>query len=141
MLSVNKLRSIHSANGLIPDRRMGLTLTAQVFHGSYLSKPADGHVNVATATEAFAGIAMEKKLGGAADGDVEVMTSREGLVLDNVAGATDKSAEGALVFASDDDTLTLTASTNVPIGRVEEFLAGTQCWVHYYADSVGGTYA
>ena len=140
-LSAAKLRSIHSALGVVPDRRMGLTLSAVVYQGAYLSRPADGYVNPAAVTQAFSGIAMETKTGGAADGDVEVMVSREGLVLDNVTGASAKSSEDALVYATDDDTLTTTAATNVPVGRIEEWLSGTQCWVHYYAGSLEQNYA
>ncbi len=140
-LAAKKTRPVHAANGIIPSRGMGVTAAAVVIQGAYLSKPADGYVNPAIVSEAFAGIAKESKTGGAADGDVVVQVDREGLVKDDVVGATAVGDEGALVYAIDDDTLTLTASTNVPMGRVEQWLGGTSCWVHFYVDSAGNTFA
>lgn len=140
-LSAAILRKFGTTKAVVPDRRMGVTLSAVVFQGAFCSSPADGYVNKATASEGFSGIALESKTGGAADGDVECMMSREGMVLMPVTGASDKSSEDALVYASDDNTLTTTASTNVPIGRIDEWVSGTTCWVHYYCGSVGGTYA
>lgn len=140
-LSAGVLRKFHADIGILPDRRAGLTAAAVVWQGAYLSHPADGYLNPAAVTEAFGGIAMETKTGGASDGDVEAMVSRDGIVQALVTGGTSKTLEGDLVYASDDGTLTTTAATNVPMGRIEEWLSGTLCWVHYYVDAAGGTLA
>lgn len=38
---------------------------------------------------------------------------------------------GATVYASDDDTFTLASTNNSSIGKVEEWVSGTTCWVYF----------
>ncbi len=52
----------------------------------------------------------------------------------DVAGAADATAQGKAVYASDDQTFTLTAG-NVAIGKVDEWVEGTKCWVQFNAAS------
>jgi len=49
----------------------------------------------------------------------------------DVVGVSSAASNGALVYASDDDTLTLTVGTNTKIGRVIEWISGTKCRVYF----------
>lgn len=82
---------------------------------------------VALSTHAFAGIAQR----GVASGE-NVRVRDKGKVVMPVTGASAASV-GAIVYASDDNTLTLTASTNVPVGAVARHISGTTCVVEFKA--------
>lgn len=83
--------------------------------------------SVAISTHSFAGIAIR----GVASGET-VRVQDRGKVLMPVTGATAASV-GAIVYASDDNTLTVTASTNVPVGTVARHVSGTTCVVEFKA--------
>jgi len=89
---------------------------------------ADGTAVVASpaiSTHAFAGIAIK----GATAGN-KVRVKESGKVVMAVTGASAASV-GAIVYASADDTLTLTASTNVPVGVVNRHVTSTTCVVAF----------
>ncbi len=73
-----------------------------------------------TTSDLFVGFAYSQcaNQGGAA-GAKNVTVRRSGLVQLPVTGVTTTTAPNVPVYASDDDTFTLTESTNVQIGRVE----------------------
>ncbi len=79
----------------------------------------------AISTHVFAGIAI---FGQTAGNKVDV--KHRGFVEMPVTGANNGSV-GAIVYASDDNTLTLTASTNVPVGYVHRYVSGTTCIVEF----------
>jgi hypothetical protein len=81
----------------------------------------------AISTHSFAGIAIK----GAVAGD-KVRLKHRGKVQMAVTGASAASV-GAIVYASADDTLTLTASTNVPVGQVLRNVTSTTCIVAFTA--------
>lgn len=81
----------------------------------------------AISTHAFAGVAEK----GCASGD-NVRLRTRGKVVMPVTGASAASV-GAIVYAVDDDTLTLTASTNVPVGYVSRHISSTECLVEFSA--------
>ena len=89
---------------------------------------SDGTAVVASpaiSTHSFAGIAIK----GAAAGE-KVQVKESGKVEMAVTGASAASV-GAIVYASADDTLTLTASTNVPVGYVHRHVTSTTCIVKF----------
>lgn len=102
-----------------------------IYEGAFVfAKKADGTAVVASpaiSTHAFAGIAIEK----ATAGNV-VRVKDRGKVVMPVTGASAASV-GAIVYASADDTLTLTASTNVPVGYVSRHVSSTTCIVEFRA--------
>jgi predicted RecA/RadA family phage recombinase len=102
-----------------------------VFEGAFtFAKKADGTAVVASpaiSTHAFAGIAIEKATAGN-----NVRLKDRGKVVMPVTGASAASV-GAIVYASADDTLTVTASTNVPVGYVSRHISGTTCVVEFRA--------
>ena len=79
----------------------------------------------AISTHAFAGIAI---FGQTAGNRVDL--KHRGFVEMPVTGASAASV-GTIVYASADDTLTLTASTNVPVGYVHRHVSGTTCIVEF----------
>lgn len=110
-----------------------LTAAADIFEGAFVfALKADGTAVVGAAaisTHAFAGIAER---GVASGGTVRLRES--GKVVMPVTGASAASV-GAIVYASDDNALTLTASTNVPVGRVARHITGTTCLVEFKASA------
>lgn len=110
-----------------------LTVAAAVtiYEGAFVfALKADGTAVVATpaiSTHAFAGIALQ----GATAGN-RVRLKDRGKVVMPVTGASAASV-GAIVYASADDTLTLTASTNVPVGTVSRHITSTTCLVEFRA--------
>jgi hypothetical protein len=79
----------------------------------------------AISTHAFVGIAIK----GATAGN-KVRVKDRGKVEMAVTGASAASV-GAIVYATDDGTLTLTASTNVPVGYVHRNVSSTTCIVEF----------
>ena len=110
-----------------------LTVAASVtvYEGAFVfALKADGTAVVASpaiSTHAFAGIAIEKATAGN-----RVRVKDRGKVVMPVTGASAASV-GTIVYASDDGTLTLTASTNVPVGYVSRHITSTTCLVEFRA--------
>lgn len=100
-----------------------------IYEGAFVfALKADGTAVVASpaiSTHVFAGIAI---FGQTAGNKVDV--KHRGFVEMPVTGASAASV-GAIVYASDDNTLTLTASTNVPVGYVHRHVSGTTCIVEF----------
>jgi len=105
--------------------------TVTVYEGAFVfALKADGTAVVASpaiSTHAFAGIAIEKATAGN-----RVRLKDRGKIIMPVTGASAASV-GAIVYASDDGTLTLTASTNVPVGYVSRHVTSTTCVVEFRA--------
>jgi len=110
-----------------------------IWEGSMVSLTAGGLANPLVAAEIFAGFCAEKadNSAGAASA-IRCKVHRRGDVIMDVVGVTAITDVGALVYASDDDVLTLTSTSNTLIGRVIEWLGGTKCRVYfeeYYSGS------
>lgn len=105
--------------------------TVTVYEGAFVfALKADGTAVVASpaiSTHAFAGIAIEKATAGN-----RVRLKDRGKIIMPVTEASAASV-GAIVYASDDGTLTLTASTNVPVGYVSRHVTSTTCVVEFRA--------
>ena len=108
-----------------------------IYEGAFtFALKADGTAVVASpaiSTHAFAGIAIEKATAGN-----RVRVKDRGKVVMPVTGASAASV-GAIVYASDDNTLTLTASTNVPVGYVARHVTSTTCVVEFRATAERAT--
>lgn len=102
-----------------------------IYEGAFaFALKADGTAVVASpaiSTHAFAGIAIEKATAGN-----RVKLRDRGKVSMPVTGASAASV-GAIVYATDDNTLTLTASTNAPVGYVSRHVTSTTCIVEFRA--------
>ena len=106
-----------------------------IYAGAAVGENGSGYARPLQAGDPFLGFADVKadNAGGAA-GDKRVRTRRRGTVRLTVAGATAITAnDGAKVYASDDNTFTLTASTNTLIGTVDRWDGSTDCLVAFDA--------
>lgn len=109
-----------------------------IYEGAAVGENAAGYSRPLVAGDPFQGFAVAKvdNTAGSA-GDKRVTVRRKGLVRLTVAGAATVTAnDGAKVYASDDNTFTLTATSNSLIGVVSRWDAPTDCLVHFDADAV-----
>lgn len=103
--------------------------STEVFQGGAISfDGTSGDASPLVAGEAFAGFALETvdNTDGSA-GERVVLVATDGVVgLPSIAGAsTGQALVNDVVYASDDNTFTLTASTNTAIGKIVSFVDGT----------------
>jgi len=102
-----------------------------IYEGAFVfALKADSTAVVASpaiSTHQFAGVAIKPASAGE-----RVRVKHRGMIEMPVTGASAASA-GAIVYASDDTTLTLTAGTNPPVGTVHRHVSGTTCIVEFRA--------
>jgi hypothetical protein len=106
-----------------------------IYEGAAVGENASGYARPLVATDPFLGFAVSKvdnSAGAAGDKNVTVMT--RGKVRLTVAGATAITAnDRPAVYASDDNTFTLTSTSNSKIGYVSRWIASTDCIVEFDA--------
>lgn len=107
-----------------------------VWGGGALSRDSNGEVGPLAASEAFAGFAITDVPAGTA-GAALVPVYDEGVIELTVTGVDDNDDIGDTVYATDDNTFTLTASGGVSIGKVLQVLnpVTTLCRVQFQADT------
>lgn len=106
-----------------------------VYQGAALGEDTNGHSRPLQAGDVFQGFALEKadNTGGAA-ADVRVRTQVQGRIELDVAGASAITVNDLpAVYASDDNTFTLTSTSNSLIGYVSQWVSGTTCIVTFSA--------
>lgn len=97
---------------------IGVIAADIIYEGAAVGDNASGYARPLVAGDAFLGFAEEKADNSAgAAGDVNVRVKARGRVKLAISGLAITDV-GKPVYASDDDTFTLTASTNSAIGRV-----------------------
>ena len=85
------------------------------------------------AADKFAGFAVHQQDNSAgAAGDKVVRLRRTGAVVLPVVGVTGVGDTSKQVYASDDDTFTLTSTSNSKIGHIIRWIASTNCVVAFY---------
>lgn len=108
-----------------------LVAAAAIKEGAFVcAVKADGTAAVGTvaiSTHSFAGVAERGVASGA-----KVRLRTRGKIVMPVTGASAASV-GAIVYMSDDNALTLTAGTNVPVGYVSRHISSTSCLVEFSA--------
>jgi hypothetical protein len=107
-----------------------------IYEGAAVGENASGYARPLAAGDVFLGFATRKadNSTGAA-GAINVEVKRKGQAQLAVVGATAVTAnDRPLVYASDDDTFTLTASTNSIIGRVSRWVSSAVCVVEFDAN-------
>lgn len=104
--------------------------------GSAGGDNASGYIRPLVAADVFAGF-VERKVDNSSGsaGDKTVRLIEEGEVVLSVTGAASVADENEAVYASDDDTFTLTAGGNSSIGKVVRWISGTSCLVFFQAGS------
>lgn len=106
-----------------------------IYEGAAVGENASGYARPLVAGDPFLGFATAKADNSAgAAGAVNVEVKRRGQVQLAVAGATAITAnDRPLVYAADDNSFTLTASTNTIIGRVSRWISSGVCVVEFDA--------
>lgn len=116
-----------------------LAAAAKAYRHTYIGQVAATNTfRPLVAGDKFAGVALDSadNSTGAA-GAADVMVRREGRVLDSVTGATAATAIGTSVYASADDTLTLTVSTNSLFGKIGGFdIASQKSIIDFWAAGI-----
>lgn len=87
----------------------------EIYIGAFVSLDS-GYAAPLAAGEGFVGIATERKTGGSTDGAEKVRVWTGGL-FQHAVGSVAAANHGAIIYASDDQTLTLTSTSNSPVGR------------------------
>lgn len=107
-----------------------------IYEGAAVGENA-GNVRPLVAADAFKGFADRKvdNSSGAAGAKTCHLRQR-GVITLSVTGVTGVSDEGSTVYATDDDTFTLTASGASAVGKVKRFVSGTTVEVYFEADSL-----
>ncbi len=105
-----------------------------IYEGAATGDNGSGYSRPLVAGDPFLGFAFETVDNSAGvAGAKRVKTRTEGMVELAVVGATGVADIGELVYASDDDTFTLTSTSNSRIGRIIDHVSGTTCLVAYKA--------
>lgn len=106
-----------------------------IYEGAAVGENGSGYARPLVALDPFLGFAtrtIDNSAGAAGAKNVEV--KRRGQIQLPVAGATAVTAnDGPLVYASDDDTFTLTSTSNTAIGRVARWISSGVCIVAFDA--------
>ena len=106
-----------------------------IYEGSAVGENGSGYARPLVAADPFLGFAVSKADNSAgAAGDKDVTVRVKGSVKVAVVGATAITAnDRPLVYASDDDTFTLTSTSNTEIGVLRRWISGTTCVVDFDA--------
>jgi hypothetical protein len=122
-LAANKLRTYHYAGD--PIREEYPAIAADIlFQGSAIGENGSGYSRPLVAGDAFQGFAVAKADNAAgAAGDVKVTVEQKGFVTLPISGLGITANDRPLVYASDDDTFTLTAGSNSLIGTVSRWVS------------------
>lgn len=109
---------------------------AKIYQHTLVGKVADtGLARGLVAGDRFLGLACEQadNTNGAAS-EIQVRLRRGCQIRDDVTGVTGATDVTKLVYASDDQTLTLASGTpaNSLVGVVDEHISGTTCFVHLF---------
>lgn len=107
-----------------------------IYEGAAVGENGSGYFRPLVAADPFAGFAertVDNSAGAA--GALNVRVKPRGRVILPVVGVTAVTDEGATVYASDDDTFTLTSTSNSAIGKITRYISGTTVEVYYEASS------
>jgi predicted lipid-binding transport protein (Tim44 family) len=105
-----------------------------IYEGAAVGDNGAGLARPLVAQDPFLGFAESKadNSAGAASA-INVRVRSRGYVEIPVVGAASADDQGATVYASDDDTFTLTSTSNTSIGKVVRWVSGTTCVVYFEA--------
>lgn len=132
-LAENNPRSYESGdiNGL------PVVATDIIYEGAAVGDNGSGYSRPLVAADPFQGFALRKADNSAgAAGAKRVETLQKGKIVLPVTGVTGVGDEGSTVYASDDNTFTLTSSGNSAIGKVARHISGTSVLVYFEAVSM-----
>lgn len=100
----------------------GVKASTTIYAGAFVGDDGSGWARGLAAADPFLGISYERVDNSAgANGAKSVRVERSGRILHAVSGATDQSSVGTAVYASDDQTLTTTSTSNTLIGTIDSW--------------------
>lgn len=95
-----------------------------IYQGAAVGENGSGYARPLAAADVFLGFAEAKAdnaTGGA--GAINVNVKKRGNIVLPISGLAITANDRPVVYASDDDTFTLTATSNSPIGRVSRWVS------------------
>ena len=108
--------------------------STRIWAGAFIGKTAAGTTGRAlVAGDKFLGLCLEtvdNRDGGAGDLDIPYTTDMQ--IEHAVTGAASAADVGKPVYASDDNTLTLTATNNSLMGVIERWVSSTTCIIRVF---------
>lgn len=127
-LAINKARAFELGD----IQQLPVVAADVIYEGAAVGDNGSGLARPLVAADPFLGFAESKvdNSEGAA-GALTVRIRTRGQVVVPVTGATGPGDVGEAVYASDDDTFTLTAGGNSAVGKVSRWEAGTNCVVAF----------
>jgi len=108
-----------------------------IYLGAAVGENGSGYYRPLVGADPFEGFAVatvDNSAGSAGDKNVKVY--QRGVVTLSVTGVTAVTDEGSTVYATDDNTFTLTASGATSIGKIIRFVSGTTVQVLFEAAPV-----
>jgi len=103
-----------------------------IYEGAVVGDDGNGYARPLVAADPFLGFCARKVDNSAGSaGDKNAHVKERGKIVLDVTGVTGVGDVGETVYASDDDTFTLTADTNTAIGKVVRHISGTKCVVYF----------
>lgn len=105
-----------------------------IYEGAAVGDNGSNYARPLVGLDPFWGFAkkrVDNASGAAGDKNVELWTA--GYVVVDVVGVAAETDTDAAVYASDDNTFTLTASGATQIGKIVRRISGTQCVVRFEA--------
>ena len=106
----------------------------KIYEGSAVGDNGSGYARALVAGDPFRGFCVEfadNTVTGHVVGGVFVQMKRWGMIQLSITGVTAVTDVGKPVYASDDNTFTLTAGSNSYIGRIVRWISGTQATVEF----------
>ncbi len=108
-----------------------------IYEGAAVGDNASGYARPLAAADPFLGFAEEKVDNSAgAAGALSVRVKERGKIAASVTGVTGVGDVGTAVYMSDDDTFTLTSTSNSLVGKVARHVSGTNCIVHFKSSAL-----
>lgn len=134
-LAKDKIRKVELESPKVPND-LPMIATDTIFQGAAVGDNASGFMRPLVAGDPFRGFCEAQATGGVADGDVEVRVAQKGTIELVVATVVDEDDVGETVYAIDDDSFTLVAGANTPIGKVARHVSGTTAFVYFESEVV-----
>jgi hypothetical protein len=118
----------------------GLYRALHPYEGSMIFRKSDGYACLTAAGNPFLGHAYaEANNAAGGDGDLEVFVRTGRYFAKATISGIAIADVGKMVYASDDGTLTLTASGNSLVGQVVKYVTTSTCIVQFQPVAIGQT--
>jgi len=131
-LALNKPRAFETGDF----NDLPVVATDIIYEGAAVGENGSGYFRPLVAGDNFAGFAVAKADNSAgAAGAINVKVQQVGRIELEVTGVTAVTDEGSTVYASDDNTFTLSSTSNSAIGKIIRWISSTKCIVAFEAVS------